>query len=88
MSAKGAVTIDDEPLNAGTPDWTLRCPGHGSHRSQDDFTNLSIDTGIANVPRRRYYNPGHGCFPKHYPKYGGDDDLFVLVRPQSQQLYD
>ncbi len=84
MSAKGAVTIDDEPLNAGDVlIGPCGVPGAtGLTGLNDDFTNLSIDTGIANVsPGAVTTIPGTVVFRNTIQNTGGDDDLFVLSAP-------
>ncbi len=84
MPAKGAVTIDDEPLNAGDVlIGPCGVPGAtGLTGLNDDFTNLSIDTGIANVsPGAVTTIPGTVVFRNTIQNTGGDDDLFVLSAP-------
>jgi hypothetical protein len=84
MPAKGAVVIDDGPLNAG--DVLIGPCGFagatGPAGINDDFTNRSINTGIANVsPGGVTTAPGTVVFRNTIQNTGGGDDLFVLSAP-------
>jgi hypothetical protein len=84
MPARGAVIIDDGPLNAG--DVLIGPCGFagatGPAGINDDFTNRSIDTGIANVaPGGVTTAPGTVVFRNTIQNTGGSDDLFVLSAP-------
>jgi len=84
MPAQGAVSYDDNPLNVG--DVLLGpcgVPGAmGPEGINDDFTNRSISTGIANVdPGGVTAAPITMVFRNTLQNTGAGDDLFVLSAP-------
>ena len=84
MTAKGAVIVDDLPLNIGDVligPWGV--PGAmGPTGVNDDFTNRSVNTGIANVPPGGVTTAaGAIVFRNTVQNTGGGDDVFVLSAP-------
>jgi len=84
MPARGAVMVDDGPLNAG--DVLIGPCGFagatGPTGINDDFTNRSIDIGIANFSLGGVTTaPATIIFRNTIQNTGGDDDLFVLSAP-------
>jgi hypothetical protein len=84
MSAQGAVTNDDAPLNVGD---VLMGPcgvpgAMGPAGINDDFTNRSINTGIAYVGHGGVTTaPGTIVFRNTLQNTGAGNDLFVLSAP-------
>jgi hypothetical protein len=84
MPPKSAAMIDEGPLNAGD---VLIGPcgvagATGPAGINDDFTNRSINTGIANAsPGGVTTAPGTIVFRNTIQNTGGGDDLFVLSAP-------
>src|SRR5258708_11651664 len=84
MPAQGAVTNDDGQLNLGDVlIGPCGVPGAmGPTGINDDFTNRSISTGIANVaPGGVTTAPGTIVFRNTLQNTGASDDLFVLSVP-------
>src|SRR5258708_3650411 len=86
LTAKGAVITDDLPLNIGDVlIGPCGIPGAmGPTGVNDDFTNRSINTGIANVP------PGGATtaaatvvFRNTVQNTGAGDDVFMISAPMS-----
>ena len=86
MTANGAVLTDDLPLNIGD---VLIGPGGvpgamGPTGVNDDFTNRSINTGIANVPPGGVTTAaGTIVFRNTVQNTGAGDDVFVISAPAS-----
>jgi len=80
-TAKGAVTTDDRPLNIGDVlIGPCGVPGAmGPTGVDDDFTNRSVNTGIANVPPGGVTTAaGSSVFRNTIQNTGGGDDVFVI----------
>ena len=86
MTANGAVLADDLPLNSGD---VLIGPGGvpgamGPTGVNDDFSNRSINTGIANVPPGGVTTAaGTIVFRNTVQNTGAGDDVFVISAPAS-----
>src|SRR6266550_9582106 len=86
MTANGAVLADDLPLNIGD---VLIGPGGvpgaiGPTGVNDDFTNRSMNTGIANVPPGGVTTAaGTIVFRNTVQNTGAGDDVFVISAPAS-----
>ena len=84
MTANGAVLTDDLPLNIGD---VLIGPGGvpgaiGPTGVNDDFTNRSVNTGIANVPPGGVTTAaGTIVFRNTVQNTGAGDDVFVISAP-------
>jgi hypothetical protein len=84
MPAQGAVIIDDGPLNIGDVlIGPCGVPGAmGPTGINDDFTNRSVSTGIANLsPRGMTTAPATIVFRNTVQNTGAGDDVFVLNAP-------
>ena len=86
MTANGAVLADDLPLNIGD---VLIGPGGvpgaiGPTGVNDDFTNRSMNTGIANIPPGGVTTAaGTIVFRNTVQNTGAGDDVFVISAPAS-----
>src|SRR6266550_1782347 len=86
MTANGAVVADDLPLNIGD---VLIGPGGvpgaiGPTGVNDDFTNRSVNTGIANIPPGGFTTAaGTIVFRNTVQNTGAGDDVFVISAPTS-----
>lgn len=84
LPTQGAVIIDDDPLNVGD---VLIGPcgvsgAMGPTGVNDDFTNRSINTGIANVPPGGVTTTADTIvFRNTVQNTGGADDVFVISAP-------
>ncbi len=84
MTAQGAIRLDESPLNVGDVlIGPCGVPGAiGPAGINDDFTNRSISTGIANAgPGGVTTAPGTIVFRNTLQNTGAGDDLFVLSAP-------
>jgi hypothetical protein len=84
MTAKGAVITDDLPLNIGDVlIGPCGVPGAmGPNGVNDDFTNRSVNTGIANVPAGGVTTAaGTTVFRNTVQNTGAGDDVFVVSAP-------
>lgn len=86
ITGRGATSGDDTPLNAGDVligPWGV--PGAvGPTGVNDDFTNRSLNTGIANVaPGNVTTAPGTIVFRNTIQNTGGGDDLFLVSAPSA-----
>jgi hypothetical protein len=84
LPAQGAVSTDDDPLNSGDVlVGPCGVPGAiGPTGVNDDFTNRSINTGIANVPPGGVTSAaGTVVFRNTVQNIGVADDLFLLTAP-------
>jgi hypothetical protein len=84
MPAQGAVISDDSPLNVGDVlIGPCGVPGAiGPTGINDDFTNRSTSSGLANVaPGGVTTAPGTIVFRNTVQNTGAGDDLFVLSTP-------
>ena len=83
-SARGAIIPDDDSLNmGGVLIGPCGVPGAmGPAGVNDDFTNRSLNTGIANVPPGGLTNAGGTVvFRNTVQNIGGGDDAFVISAP-------
>src|SRR5437016_9245947 len=86
MTANGAALTDDLPLNIGD---VLIGPGGvpgatGPTGVNDDFTNRSVNTGIANIAPGGVTNAaGIVVFRNTIQNTGGGDDVFLISAPIS-----
>ncbi len=86
ITGRGAAAADDIPLNAGDvligPSGV---PGAvGPTGVNDDFTNRSINTGIANAaPGDVTTTPGTIVFRNTIQNTGGGDDVFLVSTPSA-----
>jgi hypothetical protein len=83
-SASGASIIDDGPLNSGDVlIGPCSVPGAmGPTGVNDDFTNRSVNTGIANIAPGGFTNaPGTIVFRNTIQNTGGGDDVFLISAP-------
>jgi len=84
MPVQGAVMIDDGPLNIGDVlIGPCGVPGAmGPTGINDDFTNRSVSTGIANVsPGGLTTAPATIVFRNTIQNTGASDDVFMLSAP-------
>src|SRR6266850_226546 len=84
LTANGAVITDDLPLNIGDVlIGPCGVPGAmGPTGVNDDFTNRSLNTGIANVPPGGLTNAaGTVVFRNTVQNIGVGDDAFVISAP-------
>jgi hypothetical protein len=84
LPVQGAVMIDDGPLNVGDVlIGPCGVPGAmGPTGINDDFTNRSISTGLANVSSGGVTaTPGTIVFRNTIQNTGAGDDVFVLSAP-------
>jgi len=84
MPVQGAVMIDDGPLNIGDVlIGPCGLPGAmGPTGINDDFTNRSVSTGIANVsPGGLTTAPATVVFRNTIQNTGASDDVFMLSAP-------
>lgn len=85
-SADGAVLISDDPLNIGDVlIGPCGVPGAiGPTGVNDDFTNRSLSTGIANVPPGGLTTAGGTLvFRNTLQNTGGVDDVFLISAPSA-----
>lgn len=84
LPTQGAVIIDDDPLNVGDVlIGPCGVPGAmGPTGVNDDFTNRSINTGIAHVPPGGVTTTADTIvFRNTVQNTGGADDVFVISAP-------
>jgi hypothetical protein len=88
ITGKGAVVIDDVALNPGDVlIGPCGVPGAmGPSGVNDDFTNRSINTGIANVAPGGFTTAsGSIVFRNTIQNTGAGDDVFLISAPSSPQ---
>jgi hypothetical protein len=88
ITGSGAVGISDSPLNPGDVlIGPCGVPGAmGPTGVNDDFTNRSVNTGIANVAPGGFTTAsGSIVFRNTIQNSGGGDDVFLISAPSSPQ---